>query len=116
MWFEAVPYELDGLVELPQFADTGSVAAIADTGIIAGIGAFDGYYRAYRMTPRVGPTADLTEDCAVDAADLGVLLRHWGSQSGRDASGADINDDGVVDGADIGLLLAQWTVGADPIQ
>jgi hypothetical protein len=50
--------------------------------------------------------ADLTDDGAIDGADLGLLLGAWGSAQG------DLTGDGVTDGADLGLLLGAW--GACP--
>ena len=50
---------------------------------------------------------DINEDGIVDAADLGIMLKLWGS----DAQGtprADITGDGVVSGADLGYLLYYW--------
>lgn len=47
---------------------------------------------------------DLNGDCAIDGADLGVLLGAWGSAG---ASG-DITGDGAVDGADLGAMLSNW--------
>ncbi len=54
-----------------------------------------------------GPVGDLNGDCAVDGADLGLLLSDWG----LGGSPADLNGDGTVDGADLGLLLSGWSVG-----
>lgn len=53
--------------------------------------------------------ADLNDDCAVDGADLGLLLGAWGP-CGKKGPGCfgDLNDDGKVDGADLGLLLGDW--------
>lgn len=48
---------------------------------------------------------DLNSDCAVDGADLGILLSSWGP---CEPCKADLNGDGVVDGADLGLLLSAW--------
>jgi formylglycine-generating enzyme required for sulfatase activity len=50
---------------------------------------------------------DLNGDHAVDGADLGELLAHWG-QSGS----GDLDGNGIVNGADIGLMLGAW--GACP--
>jgi hypothetical protein len=46
--------------------------------------------------------ADLDQDGAVGAADLGALLGAWGTP------GADINGDGTTDGADMAMLLSSW--------
>ncbi len=50
--------------------------------------------------------ADLNTDCAVDGADLGLLLSAWGTDGAN--VGADLNGDGTVNGADLGLLLSSW--------
>jgi hypothetical protein len=51
-----------------------------------------------------GILGDLTGDCQVNGADLGVLLSQWGTDGS-----ADLNGDGIVDGADLGLQTASWT-------
>jgi hypothetical protein len=59
------------------------------------------------LTPLNEPSTcdgDLTQDCAVDGQDLGLLLSVWGSSK----PAADLNVDGIVDGADLGYLLASW--------
>lgn len=43
-------------------------------------------------------------DQAVDAADLGVLISHWGGWSPR----VDFNGDGEVDGVDLAYILGYW--------
>jgi len=48
---------------------------------------------------------DLNGDGVVDGADLGLLLKLWGT----DDAGADLNGDGIVDGADLGILLSNWS-------
>ena len=50
--------------------------------------------------------ADLTQDGAVNGADLGVVLNSWGITLPSGAG--DVNHDGVVDGADLGALLNSW--------
>ncbi|MBL9149836.1 MAG: hypothetical protein JNM94_14185 [Phycisphaerae bacterium] len=47
---------------------------------------------------------DLTNDGAVDGADLGVMLGAWNTAD----SAADLDDDGVVAGSDLGILLGAW--------
>lgn len=49
--------------------------------------------------------ADLSDDGAIDGADLGLFLVEWGVCSG---CVADLTGDGFVDGADLGLLLTAW--------
>lgn len=50
------------------------------------------------------PRGDLNGDGAVDGADLGALLSHWGF-----AGPGDLDGDGIVGGADLGILLGAWT-------
>ena len=50
-------------------------------------------------------TADLSGDGEVDAADLSMLLAHWGPCV---ACPADLNDDGDVGTADLAILLGAW--------
>ena len=59
------------------------------------------------MAGLLGCTGDLNADCAVDGADLGLLLGAWGGPGPTDLTG-----DGNTDGADLGLLLGAW--GACP--
>jgi len=51
--------------------------------------------------------ADLTQDGAVDGADISVILGFWGLTPGPFPE-ADITRDGVVDGADLAELLGRW--------
>ncbi|MFO0874182.1 MAG: M12 family metallo-peptidase [Phycisphaerales bacterium] len=51
-----------------------------------------------------GGQADLNGDCAVNGADLGILLGNWGGSGVGDFDG-----NGIVDGADLGVLLGAWT-------
>jgi hypothetical protein len=62
-------------------------------------------YTAVVVVPP-GLFGDINVDCAVDGADLGLLLAAWGPCAGCPE---DLNGDGEVDGADLGLLLASWT-------
>lgn len=48
---------------------------------------------------------DINGDGIVNAADLGVLLGAWGSNS----TAADLDGDGVVGGSDLAILLGAWT-------
>ena len=49
------------------------------------------------------PCQDITNDAAVNAIDLSVVMLHWG-QSGV----SDLNKDGTTDGADLAYLLGNW--------
>ncbi len=65
------------------------------------------YSATITITPApAGDPSDLNGDGVVNAADLGVLLAAWGSNS----AAADVNDDGIVDGNDLGTLLSSWTI------
>lgn len=48
--------------------------------------------------------SDLNNDRVVDAADLGLMISHFGLVG----STFDINGDGVIDAADLGLLIAAF--------
>ena len=50
---------------------------------------------------------DITGDCVVNGADLGLLISGWGP-CGTNCPG-DLNLDGSVTGADLGLLISSWT-------
>ncbi len=57
-----------------------------------------------RLPPGSAPCrADVNGDRIVDAADLGVLLAHWGLDSS-----ADVDGDGWTDAADLSAMLAAW--------
>ncbi|MDZ4756472.1 MAG: MBL fold metallo-hydrolase [Phycisphaerae bacterium] len=47
---------------------------------------------------------DITEDGAVDSADLAVLLGAWATSG----TSADLNGDDTVDATDLAMLLANW--------
>lgn len=51
---------------------------------------------------------DLTDDGAVDSADLAILLGSWDAKAAPGATPADLNADGTVDAADLAMLLAGW--------
>jgi hypothetical protein len=51
---------------------------------------------------------DLNHDGAIDLADLGVLLAHYGTSSGMTYWDGDLDFDGDVDLADLGILLAAY--------
>lgn len=62
-------------------------------------------YRSWIESVVARDLADRNRDGAVDAADLGIVLAHWG-----DAGGAgDVNGDGFVNMADLASLLSSWT-------
>ena len=50
---------------------------------------------------------DITENGAVDAVDMGILLAVWGT-SGKNNPRADIDGSGIVDAVDLGLLFIDW--------
>ena len=51
---------------------------------------------------------DLTGDCLVDLADLGILLADFGCTAGPGACPGDLDGDGDTDLADLGILLAAF--------
>lgn len=71
---------------------------------LEGITATGGMVNADAALRAVDP-ADLNVDGVIDAADLGILLAHWG-----EAGIGDLNHDGTIDGVDVGALLASWSV------
>lgn len=50
---------------------------------------------------------DLNHDGIVDAADLGLLIQHFGGQTSSQSHG-DINGDAAVDAADLGVLITKF--------
>ena len=51
------------------------------------------------------PVGDINEDCAVDGADLSLVLGYWNTSG---SNGSDLNGDGTVDGADLTVFLGAW--------
>ncbi len=49
--------------------------------------------------------SDVTSDAVVDAADVSIVLDHWGPCSDCDG---DVNGDGVIDVGDLLTVLANW--------
>ncbi len=54
------------------------------------------------------PTADLDDDCLVNAADLAQMLAAWGDA--EDCDTCNLNCDWHIDESDLAILLSQWTV------
>ena len=53
------------------------------------------------------PTAaDLDFNAQVNAADLVILLSHWGPVQGRVP--ADLNEDGFVTASDLSFMMVSW--------
>ena len=50
---------------------------------------------------------DITGDCVVNGADLGLLISGWGVCA--PICPGDLNLDGVVSGADLGIMISFWT-------
>lgn len=61
---------------------------------------------AQLLTPLGQSFADLNGDCAVNGADLMLVLTEWGP---RAVSIADLDGSGFVDGADLAMVLGNWT-------
>ena len=71
---------------------------------------YAGTGRAFRLTPKLPPAADLDGDCRVSASDIAVVIQSWGPATpGGDGPTADLNGDGEVNGSDLGLVLSGWT-------
>lgn len=99
IWFNGEPYLLNDFT-LPGSPNIGSIIRCNSKGqLLQGGG-------VRILTPTGDSIADLNGDCAVDGADLMLLLGEWGP---REASPADINTDGVVDGADLAIVLGSWS-------
>jgi uncharacterized membrane protein len=105
VWINGAIHPLDELgattSQLYEVMDLNHVGQIVGSGTLEG-NASD---TVWLLTP-TSALADLTGDCAVNGADLGLLLADWGAYL---PSAADLNNDGIVDGADLGFLLGQWT-------
>ncbi len=61
------------------------------------------------------PKADLTGDCRVNLADLGVLAEHWLTQ-GSCPLVADLTGNGQVEPADLDRLVSQWLTAGTPVE
>ena len=58
--------------------------------------------------------ANLNDDCAVDAADMAILMFSWGPCPKNGICSADFNSDTVVDGVDLAILLVNWSDPNNP--
>ena len=65
---------------------------------------YDGY--ASICSENVCP-GDITGDCIIDGADLGLLISGWGACAPN--CPGDLNLDGFVTGADLGIMISFWT-------
>jgi len=65
---------------------------------------YDGY--ATICSENVCP-GDITGDCIVNGADLGLLISGWGPCAPN--CPGDLNLDGFVTGADLGIMISFWT-------
>ncbi|XAM01125.1 dockerin type I domain-containing protein [Phycisphaeraceae bacterium D3-23] len=68
---------------------------------------------AYTLLIDETVTSDLNGDGFVGAADLDILLAHWGDASGSPLTG-DANGDGTVDQADLDIVIGAWGEGTPP--
>lgn len=66
--------------------------------------AYDGY--ASICSENVCP-GDITGDCIINGADLGLLISGWGPCAPN--CPGDLNLDGFVTGADLGIMISFWT-------
>ncbi|MCA9290792.1 MAG: dockerin type I repeat-containing protein [Phycisphaerales bacterium] len=95
---EPVPFDLDGA---PQFVDADAADTGCGAGAVVDVGAFE-----YPRGPAVEVvTGDLDGNGVVDAADLAIVLAHFGDAD----CFADPNADGVVDADDITMILVAWS-------
>lgn len=60
-------------------------------------------YMATRPECSACVTADFTNDCGVNSADLAIMGTHWGQ-----ADGCDLNGDNIINFADLLILTTQW--------
>ncbi|MFO0963038.1 MAG: hypothetical protein U0625_09045 [Phycisphaerales bacterium] len=106
----AVLFTPAGIVDLNTRIPAGSgwvlthVTGFGEGGRIVGRGRANGLPRGFVLEP-LQLVGDLDGNGAVDGADLGILLGHWGTTD----PASDLNHDGTVDGADLGVLLGHWT-------
>ncbi len=86
-------------------------AAFSGGGVVVGIGETPttDSGEVFFLAPTI--RADLNGDCAVDLADLGVLLDGY-AQPASVGTG-DLNEDGLIDTADLGLLLTAFGDACD---
>lgn len=101
IWVDGAVFAVDDLT-VPGSPSVGGVVAVNDFGAILVEGA------ARLIVPVGAPYADLTGDCAVDGADIAVILAEWGP---RQSSPADLNADGIVNGFDLAFVLGDWSSG-----
>lgn len=105
VWSDGVTTVLEPLITEGALQSISTVHALNSKGQIAVAGnslRFD--ITAAILSPTI-VSGDLTGDCIVDGADLGVLLSAWGSSEPE----PDVNSDGVVDAADLAALLSEWS-------
>ena len=88
---------------VPNVNQGGPALASDGTLIVCGVGTD---IRAWQV-PQCQP-ADLDCNGAVNGADLGLLIGHWGACPPGGPCVGDINGDGQVNGADLGLLIGAW--------
>ncbi len=65
-------------------------------------------------TPLCEVPADVSNDCAVGAADIAALIGAWGPCAAAPAEcRADLDGDGVVGSIDLAQLVGQWGLGCE---
>jgi len=68
-----------------------------------------------RRLSGVGLVGDLNGDWAVDAADLTLVMAHWGNAvTAGDLTQGDVTGDGQVGVSDLDAVLGNWTDGQAP--
>ncbi|MFO0828190.1 MAG: hypothetical protein U0572_08570 [Phycisphaerales bacterium] len=106
IWLDGMRYRLQDLVDGQETFYCFQAIDVNDTGQILVRAQGDAGFGLCILTPRDRPAADLTGDCAVDGADLAVLLGAWGTCVNCPA---DLDGNGVVDAADLAVLLGHWS-------
>lgn len=96
---EAVPFGL------PTILPPGGTANLLVSGTFSAGTASISVDATLQAIGSSNPT-DITGDGIVDGADIGALLRVWGTSSPM----ADFTGDGTVDGRDLAYMLAYWTI------
>lgn len=86
---------MDPTQPVPDLDQRRRIVGTGDEDCVVDIGAYE-----FQSSCEIG---DLDQNCAVDGADLGLLLSYWGEDGPTD-----LDCSGVTDGADLGILLSGW--------